>query len=165
MSATFVASAAFSSAAWFEKRQRAEADAQRLRAAYADCTKKIDAPAEDVVFPLESFADGRVKSRVTLKRANFFPGTKFVWGEGVRAEQFREDGSLEVSVDAENCLVDFGTETGWVEGRATVASGDYLGQGRRVYISWRSKEVFIKIFSESEIRARYSDMSIRSQFK
>lgn len=144
-----VASAAFSSAKWLEERGD-DSDVLRLRAAYADCVKKLEAPAENVLIPLETFANGQVKSRVTAQRAHLFPDTGFIWGEKIRVEQFKEDGSLFASLDAESCVVDRKTKSGWVEGAAKMVYGDSSVKGRGIYFSLERE--FIKIFSQSEIR-------------
>ena len=80
----------FSSAAWLEKRGD-DSDVLRLRAAYSDCVKRLESPAENVSIPIETFPDGTVKSRVTAARAHMFPDTGLVWGEKVHVEQFKEE--------------------------------------------------------------------------
>ena len=158
----FVASAAFSSARWLEKRGD-DSDVQRLRAAYADCVKKLETPAENVLVPLETFSNGKVKSKVTAKRAHMFPDTGLIWGEGILVEQFKEDGTLHASLDAENCVVDRKTKTGWVEGAARMTYGDSKVSGRGVYFSLENE--FVKIFSQSEIRTSHAGFDRRSLLK
>ena len=80
---TALTATAFSSAKWLEERGD-DSDVMRLRAAYAECVKKLEAPAENVQIPLETFPNGQVKSRVTARRAHVFQDTGFVWGEKVR---------------------------------------------------------------------------------
>lgn len=139
----------FSSAKWLEERGD-DSDVLRLRAAYRDCVAKLESPAENVVIPLESFENGKVKSRVKAARAHIFKETGLLWGENVHVEQFREDGSLYASLDAENCVVDRKSRSGWVEGSAKMVYGESSVKGRGIYFSL-SRE-FIKIFSQSEIR-------------
>ena len=153
---------AFSSAKWLEERGD-DSDVLRLRAAYADCVKRLDAPAENVVIPLETFPNGKVKSRVTAARAQIFPDSGLVWGEDVRVEQFRADGRLQASLDAESCVVDRKTKTGWVEGRAQMVYGDSSVKGRGVYFSLTRE--FIKIFSQSEIRTGHAGLNPGSLIK
>lgn len=160
--AALACSAAFSSAKWLEKRGD-DSDVLRLRAAYSDCVKKLEAPAENVSIPLESFPDGTVKSRVTAARAHMFQDTGFIWGEKIRVEQFKEDGSVYASLDAENCVVDRKTKSGWVEGAAQMVYGDSSVKGRGIYFSLADE--FIKIFSQSEIRTGHSGLDTRSLLK
>ena len=156
------AAAAFSSAKWLEERGD-DSDVLRLRAAYADCVKKLETPAENVLIPLETFSNGQVKSRVTAGRAHMFPDTGLIWGEKVRVEQFKEDGSLYASLDAENCVVDRKTKTGWVEGAAKMVYGESSVRGRGIYFSLERE--FIKIFSQSEIRTTHAGFDRRSLLK
>ncbi len=145
---------AFSSAKWMAERGD-DSDMLRLRAAYAECAKKIaenqEAPAENVSIPVESFPDGTVKSRVTAAKAHIFADSSFVWGEKIRFEQNKEDGSAHLSIEAENCIFDRTTKTGWVAGAAKISYGDAVASGRGVYFSVPRE--FVKIFSQSEIRA------------
>ena len=153
---------AFSSAEWLEKRGD-DSDVLRLRAAYADCVKKLESPAENVSIPIESFPDGTVKSRITAARAHMFPDTGLVWGEKIRVEQYKEGGALYASLDAENCVVDRKTKSGWVEGSAVMVYGDASVKGRGIYFSLTNE--FIKIFSQSEIRTGRIGLDPRSLIK
>lgn len=160
--ATIGAFGGFSSEKWLAERGD-DSDVLRLRAAYADCVKKIEAPAENVSIPLESFPDGTVKSRIMAARAHIFADSPFVWGEKIRVEQFKEDGKLHASLDAENCVVDRDSKSGWVEGNAQMVYGDSSIKGRGIYFSL-SRE-FIKIFSQSEIRTGHSHLDPGSLLK
>ena len=139
---TALTATAFSSAKWLEERGD-DSDVM-----------KLEAPAENVQIPLETFPNGQVKSRVTARRAHVFQDTGFVWGEKVRVEQFKEDGSLFASLDAESCVVDRKTKSGWVEGAAQMVYGDSSVKGRGIYFSLERE--FIKIFSQSEIRTGHT---------
>ena len=143
---------AFSSEKWLAERGD-DSDRLRLRAAFEDCRKKLESPAEDVSIPLETYSDGTVKSRLTAGRAHIFPNSGFIWAEKIRVEQYREDGkTLAASLDAENCVVDRKTKSGWVEGGAQMVYGDSSVKGRGIYFSLTRE--FIKIFSQSEIRTK-----------
>ena len=160
--AAVLAASAFSSAEWLEKRGD-DSDVLRLRAAYADCVKKLESPAENVSIPIESFPDGTVKSRITAARAHMFPDSGFVWGEKIRVEQYKEGGKIYASLDAENCVVDRKTRSGWVEGAAEMTYGDASVKGRGIYFSLTNE--FIKIFSQSEIRTGRIGLDPRSLIK
>ena len=146
-----LAAAAFKSEQWLAERGD-DSDMLRLRAAYSECLAKIDTPAENVTIPLEYHADGTVKSRLTARRAQLFLDSDFIWGEGILVAQYREDGSFVGTIEAENCVVDRKTRTGWVEGAAKMTYGDSSVKGRGVYFSLERE--FIKIFSQSEIRTK-----------
>lgn len=153
---------AFSSAKWLAQRDD-DSDVLRLRDAYADCVKKLEAPAEDVVIPLEYFPDGTVKSRVKAARAQIFTDTDLVWGKNVHVEQYEADGSLKATLDAENCVVDRRTRAGWVEGSAKMVYGKSSVKGRGIYFSLARE--YIKIFSQSEIRTSQAGLNPGSLFK
>lgn len=146
------AAAAFSSERWLAERAD-DSDMLRLRAAFAECSKKAVAPAENVSMVLEAYPDGTVKSRITAARATIFPDSSYIWAEQIRLEQFDETGTNRTArLDAENCLVDRATKTGWVDGNANMVYGASTVKGRGVYFSLTRE--FIKIFSQSEIRTK-----------
>ena len=141
----------FSSEKWLVERSD-DSDMLRLRTAFRECQAKVDTPAEDVTLPLEHYPDGTVKSRLTAKKAQLFMDTDYIWGEGIHVEQRREDGKIVGTLDAENCVVDRKTRTGWVEGAAKMTYGDAMIKGRGIYFSLERE--FIKIFSQCEIRTK-----------
>ena len=148
-----LAVAAFDSERWLAERAD-DSDMLRLRVAYRDCVAKVESPAENVVFPLETFPDGSVKSRLTAARAQMFADSSYIWGENIRVEQYRESGSTNVwaSLKADNCIVDRKTKSGWVEGNAHMDWDGTNIKGRGIYFSFDRE--FIKIFSQTEIRTK-----------
>ena len=115
--------------------------------------KKIDAPAQNVTFPLETYPNGMVKSRLKAKKAYMFMDTGFIWGEGIRVEQYRPDGkTIEAFLTADNCIVDRKSKSGWVEGNAHMDWDGTSIKGRGIYFSFDRE--FIKIFSQTEIRTK-----------
>ena len=140
---------AFSSAQWLAERND-DGDMLRLRKAYEQCVAQLESPAENVVFPLETLPDGTVKSRLRARRAQLFIDSGLIWGEGIRVEQYGKDGKVDSFLEAENCIVDRKTKTGWVEGDAIMSYGKSTVKGRGVHFSVDRE--FIKIFSKSEIR-------------
>lgn len=143
---------AFDSGKWLAERGD-DSDMLRLRGAYAECVKKIEAPAENVAFPLESYPNGIVKSRLKAKKAYLFMDTGFIWGEGIRVEQYKEDGkTVEACLTADNCIVDRKSKSGWVEGNAHMDWDGTDVKGRGIYFSFDRE--FIKIFSQTEIRTK-----------
>ena len=150
---------AFDSGKWLAERGD-DSDMLRLRAAYEDCIKKIEVPAENVAFPLETYPNGVVKSRLRAKKAFMFVDTGFIWGEGIRVEEYDRQGKVTGWLEADNCVIDRGTRTGWVKGAATLNYQDTVVKGRGIYFSFDRE--FIKIFSQSEIRAKGLKTDARS---
>jgi len=144
--------AAFDSVAWMEKRSLLSQEIVRLRSAYASCVAKLETPAEDVTVPIETHPDGSVKSVVYAKKAQFFLDTGMVWAEGVVLRKFKKDGSLDVRIDAEQCVIDRWTKSGWAEGRAKVAQGDTVFTGSNVYFS--SPEGYVKVFKDADLDSK-----------
>ena len=143
---------AFDSGKWLAERGD-DSDMLRLRAAYEDCVRKIESPAENVSVPLEVHPDGTVKSRLRAGRAYMFLDTGFIWGENIRVEQYRPDGkTVEGFLTADNCIVDRKSKSGWVQGNAHMDWDGTSIKGRGIYFSFGRE--FIKIFSQTEIRAR-----------
>ena len=150
---------AFDSGKWLAERGD-DSDMLRLRAAYEDCIKKIEAPAENVVFPLETYPDGTVKSRLRAKKAFMFADTGFIWGESIRVEQYKPDGkTVESFLTADNCIVDRKSKSGWVAGNAQMDWDGTRIKGRGIYFSFDRE--FIKIFSETEIRTKALSLDAR----
>ena len=147
-----VSALAFDSGKWLAERGD-DSDMLRLRAAYEDCIKKIEAPAENVAFPLETYPSGMVKSRLRAKKAFMFVDTGFIWGEDIRVEQYKEDGkTVEAYLTADNCIVDRKSKSGWVAGNAHMDWDGTSIKGRGIYFSFDRE--FIKIFSQTEIRTK-----------
>ncbi len=156
---SFTLCAAFSSEKWLAERGD-DTDLMRLRTAYRECVKKVESPAENVMFPLETFPDGTVKTRLSAKRAHLFVDSGFIWGEGIRIEQYEKDGTVNASLEADNCIVDKKSKTGWIEGSAKMTYRESSVKGRGIYFSFARE--FIKILSQSEVRTKPLKMDSRS---
>lgn len=139
---------AFDSAEWLGKRELLLREAERLRAAYSNCLEKAKTPAEDVTMPIETFEDGSVKSVVAAKKAQFFQKDGMIWAEGVVITKFAQDGSRELCIEAERCVVDRMTKSGWAEGRASFVQGGTRFGGENVYFS--SPESYVHVCAASD---------------
>ena len=160
---TGVVAAAFSSERWLAERAD-DSDMLRLRAAFVECSQKAVAPAENVSMVLEAYPDGTVKTRIRAARATIFPDSGYVWAENIHLEQFAAASTnLTARLDAENCLFDRTTKTGWVDGNANIVYGETTAKGRGIYFSLNRE--FIKIFSQSEIRTKGGKINPRSLLK
>lgn len=140
---------AFDSAAWQEKRVALSHEADRLRAAYRQCVSAIQSPAEDVTLPLELFPSGSAKTVVHARKAQYFLNSGFVWAEGVTVRKFKRDGSLDLTLEAQNCVIDRETKSGWADGAVTLTQGESVLRGRGVYFS--SPEGYLLVTQDSDI--------------
>ena len=149
--AAALAAQAFDSAAWLEKRALLMREAERLHVAYSNCLARVQSPAEDVKIPLDTFADGSVKTMVSAKKAYLFSREGLVWAEGVEIRRFREDGTQESLVEAASCVVDRTTKSGWAEGPARVVQGKTSFRGEDVYFS--SPEEYVRVFRNADLES------------
>ena len=142
---------AFDSVAWLEKRGLLMCEAERLHRAYSNCVARVKTPAEDLTIPVDTFADGSVKTLISARKAHIFATENLVWAEGVSIRRFREDGSQETLVEAESCVVDRTTKSGWAEGPARVVQGRTTFRGEDVYFS--SPEEYVRVFRNADIES------------
>ena len=144
-----VQSVAFDGEDWFGKREILAREAERLSAAFTNCVAKLRDPAIDVAIPVETFEDGSVKTSIKAARAQFFVETGLVWAEGVEVSQFDERGTLVTKIEAERCVVDRESKSGWAPGRAKAEYGKTVVEGENVYFSF--PEQYVMIFSRAGV--------------
>ena len=144
-----LAASAFDSEGWLEKRAFLDREAERLEAEYRVASTNITEAAEGLAIPIENFASGAVKTMITASRAQYFFEKKLVWGEGVKIEQFKEDGTTLATVTAASCLVDQETKSGWAEGAAKVTYAGTTVEGEGVYFS--AAEEYLRITEKTKI--------------
>lgn len=143
---------AFDSDEWLGKRELLTREAERLMAAYTNCVANLEVPAEDVTVPIEVFDDGSVKTVVFAKRAQYFLQSGLVWAEGVVIKKFKSEGTIDSVIEAEHCVIDRASKSGWAEGAAKVSHGKTVFTGKGVYFS--SPESYVKVFENSHIDSR-----------
>lgn len=154
--ASFAASAAFDSATWLGKREVLSREADRLRAAYTNFAAQAVHPSESVTITLEQFPDGAVKTELFAKEAVFFRLEHFVWARGLTIRKFARDGAVTANIQADTCIVDQTTKSGWCPGHATVLREGSRFEGDGVYFS--SPESYISVYSNSDLRSRDTKM-------
>lgn len=142
---------AFDSEGWLGKRELMTREAERLQAVYRTCAGKVTAPAENVTIPVETHADGSVKTVVQAAKAQYFMREGLVWGEGVVVRRLKPDGTDEACIKAKNCVVDRASRSGWAEGPAVVTQGKSVFRGTGVYFS--SGDAYVKVFADSEMES------------
>lgn len=143
---------AFDSSEWLAQRGLLDHEAARLSKAYAVCSEAATEPAESIVVPVESYPDGSIKTTIAAKRAQFFLKEGLIWGEGVSIRQLKIDGTSEATLDADNCIVDRETQSGWIDGLARAEfRGEVSLEGEKVYFS--APEQYLKIFTNTVLRA------------
>ncbi len=89
---------------------------------------------------------------MTAKKAQVFLEVGMIWGTEVVVTQFSTNGVVEARVEADNCVIDRTTKSGWVEGHAKAF---YLGnevEGDGIYFSF--EEEFVTIYANTKIRVK-----------
>lgn len=140
---------AFDSDAWLTKRELLSQEAERLRSTYTNLVRQVVSPATDVTVPFDTFPDGSVKTIIEAKKAQYFVNGGFVWAQNVMVRKFKRDGSLDVQIDARECLVDRYTKSGWVEGPARLTMDKTVMDGENVYFS--SPEGYVRTTRNARI--------------
>lgn len=140
---------AFDSSAWLQKREMMTLEAERLQAVYAKYSQSEEAPAKDVFIPIETFADGSIRSSIKAKKAMYHLDDGFLVGEDVVIERFNEAGKVESMIKADHVLVDRQMKSGWVEGTAIIYHSGTIFRGEGVYFS--SPEGYIMSSAKSKI--------------
>ena len=143
---------AFRSDEWLAKREILSREAERLQAAYTSCVARLDEPAADVTIPFERHADGSVKASVTAKKAQVFLDTGMIWGSDVVVSQFSTNGVEDAHVEADGCVIDRVTKSGWVQGHARALHLGNEVEGDGIYFSF--EEEFVTIYANTKIRVK-----------
>jgi len=130
-----LSASAFDSEAWMAKRDMQKLEALRLRQAYRKLSREVTTPATDVSVPFDTFEDGSIKTSVFAKQAQYFMNSGFVWASGVVVKKFKRDGSVDAVIEAQNCLIDRFTKSGWADGPAKLTQGKTVIDGEDVYFS------------------------------
>lgn len=144
--------AAFDSEGWLAQRALLGHEAARLRAAYREFSARAVDPAQTLTIPVESNDDGSVKTTVTAEKAQVFLNEGFVWGSGVKVRRYGRGSRLESGVDADSCVIDRSTRSGWMEGPAKAFfRGEAELEGEGVYFS-AAEEGYLATFTNTVLR-------------
>ena len=154
-------SLAFDSGEWHGKRELFAREAERLMRVYKKCASRVTAPAENVMIPVETYADGAVKVVVRAAKAQYFLAEGLIWGAGVEVRRLTPSGETESRLEAKNCLVDRKAKSGWAEGAAKVTQGKTTFAGKGVYFS--ASDSYVKVFGDSVVET--SDLKIGEGLK
>lgn len=149
MNVLLAAALAFVSAEWAGRREMLAREAERLQAAYTNCAAMATEPAEGVVVPIEVNPDGSVRLSIEAKKSQIFLREGLVWAEGVVITKLGSRGEVVSRIEAENCVFDRGTKSGWADGTLKLTHGGTVFSGRGVYFS--SPEDYVMSFSGSSI--------------
>jgi len=135
--------------AWDVRNAAMANEAARMKAEFAAYSAKADKPAEDVTVPFETFDSGEVKAVIVAKRGQFFKDMGYVWAKDITVEQFKEDGSLDMRLEAESCLVDRLHRCCWIAGHVKANHRKTTLEGDDAF--YCSSNSFLKVMSNTKV--------------
>ena len=144
-------SLAFDSGEWHGKRELFAREAERLMRVYKKCASRVTAPAENVMIPVETYADGAVKVVVRAAKAQYFLAEGLIWGAEVEVRRLTPSGETESRLEAKNCVIDRKSRSGWAEGAVKLTHGKATFSGKGVYFS--SPDSYVRVFGNSAVEA------------
>lgn len=136
-------------AAWMEKRAILSEEAERLRLAYAKHSGETAEVVEGIEIPLETYDDGTVKIQVKARRARFVLKENLLVTEGLVIRKLDESGGELSRIEAEDCIIDRDTKSGWAKGKVKVTNDKTVFTGEDAYFS--SIEGYVISSSASKI--------------
>lgn len=143
------ASEGFSAKDWADKRIILAREAERLQNEYGKCRAAMTSPALDIAVPVERHSNGALKFGIKAKKAFFILEKGLVYAEGIVASQYDPSGRLVASIEAESCVIDRETKSGWAAGRVVARYGATKVEGDDVYFS--SAEEYIAVNRNSKV--------------
>lgn len=133
---------------WLTNRQDV-ATWQVLIDKWASSKAAMTSPIENLILPVDHYADGRKRIVLIARRAQILSET-LVYAEDVKLQMLTKDGKSDGIVLADDCLLDQTTKRGYCRGKVDVTKGTDHITGRGMMFS--GDDQFIKILSECEIR-------------
>jgi len=140
---------AFDADAWAAKNEAMAKEAVRMKSEYAKYSAQVRQPAENVTIPVETFESGEVKSVIIAKQGQFFNEVGYVWAKDIRVERYKEDGSLDMRLDAESCLMDRPHKCCWAAGHVTAHHRKTTLEGDDAF--YCSSNNFLKVMSNAKV--------------
>jgi len=144
-----LAASAFDTDAWVEKNAAMAREAERMKAAYETYSARIDKPAENVTIPLETFESGEVKTVIYAKFGQFFQPEGYTWAKDITAEQYDEDGSLDMRLEADSCLMDRVHKCCWIAGHVKAWHKKTTLEGDDAFYCTSNK--FLKVMTNAKV--------------
>ena len=150
------AASAFDSEAWLAKRAVLSEESVRLRRAYDKYSALSQHPSEAVTVTLEQFPDGTAKTVLFAGQAVFFREEKFLWAKGLVIRKYDRGGEVVARIDADKCVIDQTTKSGWCPEHAVVTRKGSRFEGDGVYFS--APESYVSVCSASDLRSSDTKM-------
>lgn len=125
----------------------------------------LAAPARRLRLPVRSWPDGRPQTMVFAEEAWVSPTMQSLRGRKVRVEHYREDGSLEAILEADEIVVDRTTMLAAAKGFVTGELGEDRLSGRGALIDLDAQ--YVRILSKACIQTRRTgevDFTSRGMF-
>ena len=107
-------------------------------------------PIEQFAFPAEHYDDGRIRAVLRAQRA-VIGADETIWAWGVTLVMYDRQGEREGEMEAETCLFDRRTQTGYSAGKVRAVFNETAMTG--VDCVWSVRDSFIRMLSEAEIHS------------
>jgi len=120
-----------------------------MKAEYAVYFAKVKTPAENVTVPFEMFDTGNVKAVVVAKKGQFFREVGYLWAEDITVERYGDDGSVDMRLKAEHCLVDRPHKCCWISGHVRAHHRKTTLEGDDAF--YCSSNNFLKVMSNAKV--------------
>jgi len=140
---------AFDADVWAAKNDAMAREAARLKADFAVYAAKSSKPAEGLTIPFEVFDSGEVKAVVIARYGQFFHDVGYVWARDITVERYKEDGELDMRLEAEQCLVDRPHKCCWIAGRVKAYHRKTTLEGVDAF--YCSSNNFLKVMSNAKV--------------
>jgi len=140
---------AFDADAWAAKNETMAKEAVRMRAEYAKYAAKVSKPAENLTIPIETFDSGEVKAVIIAKKGLFFREVGYIWAKDIAVERYKEDGSLDMRLEAESCLMDRPHKCCWAAGHVKAHHRKTTLEGDDAF--YCSSNNFLKVMSNAKV--------------
>lgn len=138
-------------------------------ARYLDLMKQLNVsdetlgpPAKALRLPIKSWPDGRPKTMVFAEEAWITPTMTGLRGRKVRVENYREDGSIEAVLEADEVVVDRTAMLAAAKGRVTGVLGDDKISGRGALIDLDAQYVRL-LYRACIITRKTGDVDLTSR--
>ena len=107
-------------------------------------------PIINFAFPAEHYDDGRIRAVLRAKNA-VLSSDDSIWAWGVTLVMYDREGAEEGEMEAESCLFDRKTQTGYSTGNVRADLNGVKISGVNCY--WSLKDSFLRMLSEAKIHS------------
>jgi len=120
-----------------------------MKSEYGVYSAKATVPAENLTIPFEMFDTGNVKSVILAKQGQFFNDVGYIWAKDITFEKYDDDGSVDMRLEADYCLMDRPHKCCWIAGHVKAHHRKTTLEGDDAF--YCSSNNFLKVMSNAKI--------------